>query len=370
MADESYKRLNCGACESLFAIPSRRGRPPKTCPPCMEQKRSAPKHGYGPAGGPCQAKDCEAKAKSRGLCVRHYQRQRKHGTLNAWVQRCEHCNKEFASDRKKKYCARSCAEAAQYAKLGHRPHAEYAASVRNPAHWFVCEYCKKESHRNLGGASVRNGYRNRWCSQRCRSQSALDLKAASGPLFCAYFAGQCVDCSLPFGSRKETERCGRCTGMEMRRVASEASRLWSEAKHRAKAVVVECAECSAKFCPLYGAKHGSIPLCSPCASVRKRAARKAAKKMRAALQRGANGGQAVRKDKVFERDGWRCRLCGVETPRLLVGSCEINAPELDHIVPVSRGGAHTYANTQCLCRSCNGWKGARTMDEVRAALAA
>ena len=32
------------------------------------------------------------------------------------------------------------------------------------------------------------------------------------------------------------------------------------------------------------------------------------------------------------------------------------SPELDHIHPVSKGGAHSYANTQCLCRQCNAGK--------------
>jgi 5-methylcytosine-specific restriction endonuclease McrA len=58
----------------------------------------------------------------------------------------------------------------------------------------------------------------------------------------------------------------------------------------------------------------------------------------------------------------------VDTPKTLSGTCDRNAPELDHIVPVSRGGLHTYENTQCLCRSCNGWKAARTMEEAVAAL--
>jgi 5-methylcytosine-specific restriction endonuclease McrA len=29
------------------------------------------------------------------------------------------------------------------------------------------------------------------------------------------------------------------------------------------------------------------------------------------------------------------------------------APTLDHIVPLSKGGSHTYDNLQCACFRCN-----------------
>ena len=32
------------------------------------------------------------------------------------------------------------------------------------------------------------------------------------------------------------------------------------------------------------------------------------------------------------------------------------SPELDHIIPLSKGGAHTPENTQCVCRQCNSEK--------------
>lgn len=60
---------------------------------------------------------------------------------------------------------------------------------------------------------------------------------------------------------------------------------------------------------------------------------------------------------VFERDGWICQICKIPTPKELRGEHCNNAPELDHVVPLSRKGPHTYANTQCLCRQCNNLKG-------------
>ena len=66
---------------------------------------------------------------------------------------------------------------------------------------------------------------------------------------------------------------------------------------------------------------------------------------------------------VFDRDGWRCRACHRSTPPELRGTFEDRAPELDHVVPLSKGGDHSMENTQCLCRACNMKKGARTMAE-------
>lgn len=68
---------------------------------------------------------------------------------------------------------------------------------------------------------------------------------------------------------------------------------------------------------------------------------------------------------VFDRDGWTCQQCGTATPKRLRGKINPRAPELDHIVPVARGGEHSYRNTQCLCRKCNTSKGARSKGQMR-----
>lgn len=46
---------------------------------------------------------------------------------------------------------------------------------------------------------------------------------------------------------------------------------------------------------------------------------------------------------VYERDGYRCKKCGRKT----------NDLEIDHIIPISKGGKTTLDNLQTLCRSCN-----------------
>lgn len=50
---------------------------------------------------------------------------------------------------------------------------------------------------------------------------------------------------------------------------------------------------------------------------------------------------------IYSRDGYRCRMCGRKT----------NDLEVDHIIPIAKGGKTTYNNLQTLCHYCNAKKG-------------
>lgn len=116
----------------------------------------------------------------------------------------------------------------------------------------------------------------------------------------------------------------------------------------------ECRECGERFVPLYGDKRRVF--CSGrCAKAEDLRIRHAARR---AKEAGVEIVDAVDPMLVFKRDGWRCYLCGVETPQDLRGTTDPNAPELDHIEPIAEGGEHSYANVACCCRSCNWSKGA------------
>jgi 5-methylcytosine-specific restriction endonuclease McrA len=73
---------------------------------------------------------------------------------------------------------------------------------------------------------------------------------------------------------------------------------------------------------------------------------------------------------VFERDKWKCHICGMKTMPALRGSNEDSAPELDHIVSLADGGSHTWANLACACRQCNGRKGAASFGQLHLDIAA
>lgn len=52
---------------------------------------------------------------------------------------------------------------------------------------------------------------------------------------------------------------------------------------------------------------------------------------------------------IYARDGYRCQRCGI--------SQRYAALEIDHIIPISKGGKSTYDNLQTLCHKCNMEKG-------------
>lgn len=58
---------------------------------------------------------------------------------------------------------------------------------------------------------------------------------------------------------------------------------------------------------------------------------------------------------VFLRDDYTCQYCGHRTRDLT----------LDHVVPRSKGGAHTWDNLVSACAPCNHKKGRRTVEQAR-----
>jgi len=68
------------------------------------------------------------------------------------------------------------------------------------------------------------------------------------------------------------------------------------------------------------------------------------------------GTPALNNTRLFRRDGEMCLYCGAVLPATLLTR--------DHIVPVSRGGADTWANVATACRPCNHRKADKLLDEI------
>lgn len=219
---------------------------------------------------------------------------------------------------------------------------------------FTCAQCGCVAQRRLSAKNAAAGYTNKFCSLACRdaARSAASHQAQLGRgLHSNCFALYCGECSSPFVSRHERAFCG----------VACAARKRGRDLHARAARSIHCEDCGVEFCPVYGRSHAS--LCVPCAHGRARAHRLAAKIVRRTRIRS---GRVERVDPlvVFDRDGWTCQLCGAATPREKRGTYDLDAPELDHIIALALGGEHSYRNTQCACRRCNGLKADRPLEAL------
>ena len=244
--------------------------------------------------------------------------------------------------------------------------AEFTPPPNRPGKKFCCDRCRKRQQTIVGSQhqytcqqcgkvyQAKKKERSTFCSRSC----AFDWARANGglnqaqrkPRPAARPMPACEVCGNPVKRRGNKTCSQECNAARKQQLARQ---YWESKSHRDRKPRA-CKECGAMFVPEYGNKRRFF--CSD-ECLHKRT-RRIAKATRRARIRHASIVEVVDPMVVFGRDGWRCKLCGCKTPRRLRGTTDDRAPELDHVVPLSLGGSHSYANTQCLCRRCNQAKGA------------
>lgn len=259
---------------------------------------------------------------------------------------CPICYGEVTGHALKKYCGKACARKAEGLVRDYGA-AKERALARAPEQ--RCERCG-DTFKGV----PKEGKPLRFCARHTKQDNTTNglvtkaLKYGHGIKPASYTVHRplCPHCGVRFTANGSQLYCTRDCGERARRHV-----LVVAANDNAQSL--NCRECEKQFTPLYGDKRKEF--CSKACSTRtfKRIQRRV-ERARLRVAKVEN----VDPTKVFERDGWRCQLCGIKTPRKLRGTIEPNAPELDHIMPVSLGGEHSYANTHCACRECNIAKGA------------
>lgn len=223
----------------------------------------------------------------------------------------------------------------------------------------VCEVC--------GVAYTRSYGAQRTCGRRC----GMDLQARNRPVRTApavYPSStvricRCDECGSLFvarGQRRKT--CGQ---------ACRADRAYRMTYGRPRGSL-QC-RCCGETLPVdaYRTARFCSPACRRAGKSLSRAKARAraigaARPMRSHRDRvRAFGGEYEFVDTrvVYERDRWVCQLCG-ESVGPLVKYPDPRSASLDHVLPLARGGDHTYDNVQLAHLSCNVRKGADVVEGV------
>lgn len=122
-----------------------------------------------------------------------------------------------------------------------------------------------------------------------------------------------------------------------------------------------CPYCGKIFHSQYQTKKYCSSKCRDKAHQAKRASegKKVGAKYRKRAQRyGCAYEKGITRFKVVERDNYICGICGkVCNPNdKRWGTFGPDYPTLDHIIPLAKGGSHSWDNVQCACGECNSYK--------------
>jgi 5-methylcytosine-specific restriction endonuclease McrA len=151
----------------------------------------------------------------------------------------------------------------------------------------------------------------KWCAKECR-EAVLGTRRSTplSPAICAL-----LECGAPFQPKQEGQRCcsekhGKLLyNRESRADGRQKSSVWNDKRrdnyHR-----------------------------------------------RRALKKATSTGEPVLFAEIAERDRWRCSLCK-KAVNPAVKWPDPKSPSLDHVVPLSKGGAHDPSNVALAHLGCN-----------------
>lgn len=262
---------------------------------------------------------------------------------------CKQCNTGFIASHKRWFCSDKCKYRSE--TLKRNPNARIRVAISE----CTCKGCGKTY-------KPKKRDRNKYCSRECSFKSGAtskyvrDGKEYDRPSPCTkvYFK-VCEYCNNGFvAKRTNTPTC-----------SDECTKKINNAKHykrslQKKVIVARSCKCCGKlFVSEYSDKKRIF--CSSGCSISY--SRRVGKAKRRAVERAIEADN-IDPFEVFHRDKWICRLCGIKTHRSKRGSYDDKAPELDHIIPLSKGGKHKYDNVQCACRKCNQTKGDKELGQL------
>lgn len=253
-------------------------------------------------------------------------------TLGMFQRKCPTCSKVFqigtGRGQARRYCSKEC-----------RP------PKARPTKRCTIEGCEKTARSQASPYCEMHYY-------RIRRNGTIAPKGVVGKWAC------CQHCGAP------TER-GRkyCDS----RCASRGA--------RGTPTVRECATCGVQFDPRSDHGRDRYTCSDSCAKKRDKEALRRFYRTEAGAEWARRNGyrrrarkrnafvESVSRDEVMRRGRWECHLCGEKIPK----SAKWPDPmfgTVDHVLPLAKGGAHSYANCKPAHLKCNLIKGAKLLEQL------
>lgn len=260
------------------------------------------------------------------------------GDDNMDVYECKICGKLF-SGRKRKYCSQACSDEAR--RIRNRNRWRKDNPNWNEQITSTCKYCGKEF---IHSKRVPNA---KYCSDKCR-YTAISRAKGIRPM------------DVVIKERKEQARINYEANKKQRLIKNIKKLIENtikelEREEEIKELTRPCLECGDMF---YNPSHTVLVCSSECSRKRNR------RLSRMAYKRRINEHNLVDKDislvRLYKRDGGVCYICGehcnwsdkevTEEGYTIVGD---KYPTIEHVIPLSKGGKHSWDNVKLSCMRCN-----------------
>jgi 5-methylcytosine-specific restriction endonuclease McrA len=159
-----------------------------------------------------------------------------------------------------------------------------------------------------------------------------------------WYVNNCVLCNKYFLSRQSgTTSCGE------KRCSNEYSKQFYINKHQEIWQERKCAICGKVYYKAYG-RNGPRNVCS--IECQKRRLYLERRKRKAQRKNQMKNGERVDIKILLERDNYKCGICNKRVNANYNWEDQY-AATIDHIIPLSLGGEHTYQNTRIAHNICN-----------------
>ncbi len=257
-------------------------------------------------------------------------------------QLCTLCGLNLLTGRQTKYCSKTCemrgAEALRQSRGGQ---AAYRKSIRATLTQKAREYRDRKAVDRL-----------------CRHCGTAFKARMTGTGHASYCSKTCKNRKVDLRKKrvytKQVLTCVRCTSWFRseypdQKYCSPGCKFLPERKSW---VMGWCAWCTSAFT----SAQPDARYCSDRCGKKMNRARRDERLARAYVE-------DVSPAKVFGNDNWMCWLCGEEADPTRVAPYPL-AATVDHLIPVSEGGEHSYANVRTAHFICNSRRGARRVAEL------
>lgn len=342
-------------------------------------KSFTPKYNWG------QEKYCSNNCKHTAALIRSQL------TRQAKTRTCAHCGQAFVGRQaSQKWCSHFCSGKGELPERAcnrcgdaftpkHRGQQHCSRQCRQNV-GFITKKCSKcGAEFGGGGASNLN---DRCASCRVKAQTSTCVECGrefvrpnsprDSHKYCSHFCyirgrfGPLREKAVP-----EERRCTVCQRIVLRgsgakRCSAECDVLHQKALHAEKMSERRhvCDKCGNEFA---GRKQR---YCQHCQTDHNREVMRATRNARKAVKKGArkNGfGRTITLQRLIARDGPMCAICGKPTDYAAHHLTD-EYPSIDHVVPLSHGGDHSWTNIRVAHRGCNSFRGDRPSGPIQTAL--